>query len=113
MGASLMFFGQTIGGAIFISVAQNIFSNELVRDLAGLTGFDSAQVVNVGATNLRTVIPPQYLPEVLTIYNRALANTWYTSTALVCCSFVAALFMEWKTVKKGKTGPKKGAEEKV
>ncbi len=52
------FFAQQLGGAVFLAVAQNLFSRQLVRGLTGVAGPDTAAIVNTGATALRDVAPP-------------------------------------------------------
>ncbi|TAQ85849.1 hypothetical protein B7494_g5816 [Chlorociboria aeruginascens] len=100
VGASLMFFAQWLGGAIFISVAQNILSSQLVKDLAVIPGFDPKYIVNgVGATDLRNVIPAQILNSVLVIYNTVLTHIFEVALILSCISILGAATLEWKSVK--------------
>ncbi|KAL9106893.1 MAG: hypothetical protein Q9227_008141 [Pyrenula ochraceoflavens] len=101
-GTALMFFGQQLGGALFISVAQNIFSNRLISGLKGIGHINPAQVVNAGATDIRNVVKAGQLEQVLGAYNGALTDTFTLSLALACAAFVPALFMEWKSVRKEK-----------
>ncbi|KAK9489621.1 major facilitator superfamily domain-containing protein [Lipomyces doorenjongii] len=105
VGTALMVFAQTLGGSLFVSVAQNVFSNLLVKGVvkAG-TGLDPNLVSNVGATNLKTMIPPQYLPQVQDAYSKALTQTWYLCVATSALSIIGAMGMEWKSVKGKKLG---------
>ena len=104
IGASLMIFAQSLGGAIFISVGQNILSNKLAAGLEQLGGLDPAAVVSTGATDIRNIVPPNLLPQVLEIYNSAIRNTWYAGLAMACFTIIGALLMEWRSVKKDKKG---------
>ncbi|KAK9483559.1 major facilitator superfamily domain-containing protein [Lipomyces starkeyi] len=100
VGTALMVFAQTLGGSLFVSVAQNVFSNLLVKGVVkAATGLDPNLVSNVGATNLKTMIPPQYLPQVQVAYSQALTQTWYLCVATSALSIVGAMGMEWKSVK--------------
>ncbi|KAK9319075.1 major facilitator superfamily domain-containing protein [Lipomyces orientalis] len=100
VGTALIVFAQTLGGSLFVSVAQNVFSNRLVQGVIdAATGLDPTLVSNVGATNLRTMIPPQYLPQVQVAYSNALTETWYVSVAMSALSLIGAVGMEWKSVK--------------
>jgi hypothetical protein len=56
-------------------------------------------VLNTGATNLKTIIAPQYLPAVLEVYNQALVSTYYIAIAMVSLSIFGALSMEWRNIK--------------
>ena len=101
-GASLMFFAQGLGGSIFVCVAQNVFLQELVRNLAE-TLSDYGDIVGliagVGATELRHVVPPELLPQVLVAYNKTIVATFYVGVAIACLSILPALGFEWKSVK--------------
>lgn len=71
-----MFF-NSLGGAIAISIAQNIFSNGLVAELhAHAPGVDTATIVNAGATHIRGAASAAQLPGVLRAYSAALAETF-------------------------------------
>ncbi|KAK8216891.1 MFS sugar transporter [Zalaria obscura] len=100
IGTAIVMFTQTLGGALFISVAQNVFTNKLLSNLAEVVpDLDSAIVLATGATELKNVIPHQYLSGVLTAYNAAINNTFYVSVAMSVLSIVGALALEWKSVK--------------
>jgi len=73
IGVSLVMFCQQMGGAIFISVGQNVFDTKLVEGLTNLVkGLSAEMIVNTGATDLRGIVPAAQLPEVLVAYNLAL-----------------------------------------
>ena len=61
VGASLMFFSQSLGGAVFVSIGQVVFANRLVSGLEHVSGFDPVRVVNTGATDLRNAFGPASL----------------------------------------------------
>ena len=114
IGTSLMFFTQTLGGSLFASVGQNIFSNRLVKDLVTLPGIKSASaIVSTGATDIRHVVESQYLPQVLNAYNKALTDVFKVPLALACFSIVGALAMEWRSVKKGRQHQDDDPEKKA
>jgi hypothetical protein len=102
IGVSLKFFGQALGGAIFVSVGQNVLSSKLVSGLAGLPGLPNLApqvIVSLGATELRTYVGPEYLEEVLKVYNHALDDVFMVATILAVLSILGALLTEWKSVK--------------
>ena len=101
-GASLMVFGQSLGGSIFISVAQNIFSNKLVQGFSAIPGLDPELAISSGATEIRNVVPPELLPQVLDVYNTAIVSAFYVGTALACATVVGAVLMPWTSIKKQK-----------
>ncbi|KAK5102675.1 hypothetical protein LTS08_003475 [Lithohypha guttulata] len=100
-GVALMLFFRTLGGAIFISVGNNVFVSRLAHSLLELTGPNVGSVANMGATDLRQMISATLLPQVLTAYNDALRATFNLATAISCLTVFGAVFMEWKSVKQG------------
>lgn len=89
-----------LGGALFIAVGQNIFTNRLSTNLAAnVPVLNPSIVLNTGATSLRSAVDPGSLEGVLVAYNDALIHTYYVSIAMAGLSFIGALGMEWKSVK--------------
>lgn len=100
IGTAIIMFAQTLGGALFISVAQNVFQNGLIKNLGSVVpDLPVAIVLNTGATELSHQIPAQYLTGVLRAYNDALTNTFYVSVAMSALSIIGALAVEWKSMK--------------
>ncbi|KAL2049759.1 hypothetical protein ABVK25_009982 [Lepraria finkii] len=93
-------FCLTLGGALFISVGQNIFTNRLVTNLAAnVPNLNPSIVLQVGATSLRQAVDPGNLAGVLSAYNGAITQAFYVSLAMACFSIIGSLGMEWKSVK--------------
>lgn len=100
IGTAIMMFSQTLGGALFISVGQNVFTNQLIKHLASVVpDLDPSIVLRTGATELKNAIPSEFLGGVLTAYNLALTNTFYVSVAAGAVSIIGAGFVEWKSMK--------------
>ncbi|KAI4745414.1 MFS transporter [Aureobasidium sp. EXF-12298] len=99
-GTAIVMFFQTLGGSLFISVGQNVFTNKLVSGLkAAVPDLDPAIVLRTGATELKSAIGEQYRAGVLRAYNDALTNSYYVAVALATLSIVGSLAVEWKSVK--------------
>ncbi|OAA53910.1 Major facilitator superfamily domain, general substrate transporter [Niveomyces insectorum RCEF 264] len=99
-GTSVIVFLQTLGGALFVSISQNIFTNKLqtyVREF--VPGLDPAVVLATGATSVQTTIPAEDLPGVTLAYSDALTRTFVVSTALAAMTIIGSLAIEWKSVK--------------
>ncbi|KAL1853595.1 MFS sugar transporter [Diaporthe australafricana] len=99
-GTAVIVFTQTLGGSLFVSVSQNVFSNKLVeyvRDYA--PGLEPSIVLSAGATSIQKTIPAEFLDGVTLAYNDALMQTFLVSAALAAVSIVGSGFMEWKSVK--------------
>ncbi|CAK5276777.1 unnamed protein product [Mycena citricolor] len=100
IGTSIILFLQTIGGALFVSVGQNIFTNTLIKNIArNVPAIDPASVLAAGATNLKGVVPAESLGAVLVQYNGAIMTTFRVSIAMSSLSLIGALGTEWRSVK--------------
>ncbi|KAI8945529.1 MFS general substrate transporter [Xylaria longipes] len=99
VGTSVITFMQTLGGALFVSVGNNIFNNKLLEELKhNLPSVNPNDVLSVGTTNLRK-LPADIVPGVLLSYNNALTTAFIVATALAAVAIFGAAFMEWKSVK--------------
>ncbi|KAF2679211.1 MFS general substrate transporter [Lentithecium fluviatile CBS 122367] len=103
MGVSLMFVGQNLGGAIFVSVAQSVFAVTLAKQLAKVPGLNlsSKEVVEMGATNIKNLVPKELLGVLLEGYRIAIRSAFYVGLGLACVSLVGAVLVEWRSIKEG------------
>jgi hypothetical protein len=112
-GVSLMFFFQGIGGSIFISAAETVFTHSLVKNLTKVAvDITPEMIIKTGATQLRNIVPPQFLDEVLVAYNASLRDVFKVGVACSAATIVAGLTMEWRSVKGLKQGGAAGEAEK-
>jgi len=102
VGTAAVLFINLFGGAVFVSVAQNIFSSNLIHKLLALNipGLDPQVILYAGATNLRDVVGPEHLSEVLVQYNDAIVKVFQLALIMSCLSVLGAVGVEWKSVKK-------------
>lgn len=113
-GIALVMFCQQLGGAVFVSVGQNVFTNELVSGLKHISGIEPSAIVKIGATELRNAVDPSSLGAVLLAYNGALTKVFTAALALACLSIIGPSIMQWKNIKPkpgqkgGPAGPLKG-----
>lgn len=113
IGTSLVVLARSLGGAIFISAAQNVFNEHIISGMRGrVPEIDYSVVLNSGATELQKTIkdvaPGQanILSRVLNVYNDAIVQTCIVALALACVSILGAVGVEWRTVKKKSKTPK-------
>ncbi|KAF7334486.1 DHA14-like major facilitator [Mycena venus] len=100
IGTSIIMFSQTLGGALFISIGQNVFTNKLVSGLLSrVPSVNPADVLKAGATSLKNAVQPEVLGEVLSVYNDALVAAFYVAIAMSSLSLFGALVVEWKNIK--------------
>ena len=95
---------QSLGGSVFVSVANSILQNALLKASSSnqIPGVDIHHVISAGATMFRTFVPSASLPALLSVYNAALQKVFVTPIPLAGLAFVAALGLEWRSVKGGK-----------
>ncbi|OTA69676.1 putative efflux pump [Hypoxylon sp. EC38] len=99
-GTSILVFVQTVGGALFVSVGQTVFSNQLVQELAtNVPNLDPTLVLNSGATNLQHVLPAEFIPGVILSYSNALTTAFIVGTALCTFTVFGSATIEWRSVK--------------
>lgn len=102
-GTSVIIFIQTLGGALFVSIAQNIFTNKLKDGLAEFVpSLDSSIVLSTGATDIQTQIPKEFLEGVTLAYNNALVRAFTVSLAMACLSILGSVLVEFRSVKGNK-----------
>lgn len=100
IGTSVIIFVQTLGGALFVSVGQSIFTNKLVDGLKQYApSIDPKVVLNTGATSIQRTIDKQYLSGVTLAYNNALVETFLVAAAMASLTIFGSLAVEWKSVK--------------
>ena len=99
-GVSLMFFGQSLGGALFVCIGQSLFNQDLRSSLSKILRVDTIAVLTAGATQVRKFVTPEQLDSVLVCYNGALRKAFVVALSVSCFSLLPALGMEWKNVRK-------------
>jgi hypothetical protein len=105
-GNAIAIFFNSLGGAIAISIAQNIFTNGLTANLPNYApDVDPRIVIGAGAAYLRLFIKPEQLPGVLLAYMAGLKQAFVISIACGAIGTICACFVEWKSVKGKKLVP--------
>ncbi|KAK3360512.1 putative MFS multidrug transporter [Lasiosphaeria hispida] len=111
VGMALVIFTNTFGGAIFLTVAQTIFTNSLRSHIEQyVPTIDIEQVLAAGASGIREVVSEADLPGVLRAYSDSVDHVFYLLVAASVCGFVAGWGMGWNDLRKKKLAPLGGAE---
>ncbi|KAK6837723.1 hypothetical protein RU639_001126 [Aspergillus parasiticus] len=101
IGTAVVIFTENLSAAVFVSVAQNVFSNQLRTNLATyVPEADASTILSGGATDIKNLVPQELYQAVLFAYNKALDQTFYVGVALSCCAVLGVLGMQWVSVKK-------------
>ena len=102
IGTATVMFIQILGGALFVAVAQNIFTNTLLKNvIATIPSIPPNLIIQNGATKIREIpgISGDNLDQLLIAYNGALSKTFQVALILACISIFGAVAMEWRSVK--------------
>ncbi|XP_014554348.1 hypothetical protein COCVIDRAFT_39781 [Bipolaris victoriae FI3] len=103
IGVGLAIFANSLGGAMSTSIAQNIFSNSLARNLAQYApGIDPQQIINTGVTELRQKFPVNSMAGILEAYVSSIDDSFILPISVGGVAFLASLFVEWKSIKPAK-----------
>ena len=108
IGTACIIFFQTLGGALFIAVAQTVFQNGIVRAAKELVpDIDPLLLLATGATQLRDVLTKigkqDELPLVLKVYMAGLKDAFRVSVGLASAAVLTTVFVEWKSIKSEKS----------
>ncbi|KAL3469898.1 major facilitator superfamily domain-containing protein [Aspergillus californicus] len=110
IGTAIVMFLENLSAAVFVSVGQNVFTNQLTANVRTYApSVDTARLIAGGATEVRSIVPEAFYDAVLFAYNKALTQTFYVGVALSCIGIFGVVFMEWVNVKgdKAKEGEQK------
>ncbi len=102
--ACVQFF-QSLGGAIFIAVAQTVFQNGLIEGIArDAPQIDPKIFINSGANQVRQILASmgqtQATDAVLGAYLQGLRNSYFITVACAGAAFIVALGLDWVSIKK-------------
>ncbi|KAJ5097785.1 hypothetical protein N7456_008506 [Penicillium angulare] len=102
-GASIVVLLQTLSGAIFVTVGQNVLQNKLMQNLntAFPSGsiFDVSKIITVGTSNLRSIVSAEDLDKVVVAYNSALTRVFLVAAIMSSLTIIGSLSVEWKSIK--------------
>ncbi|KAK0716265.1 major facilitator superfamily-domain-containing protein [Lasiosphaeris hirsuta] len=103
VGMALIVFANTFGGAIFLTVAQTIFTNSLRKHVEEYAPtIDLQQLLDAGASGIRGLVSEADLPGVLRAYSESVDQVFYLLTAASICAFIAGWGMGWYDLRKKK-----------
>ena len=101
IGNAILTFGGGIGSALFVSASSALFQNRLVAELRDHSPSTNITLIeNVGLSEIRKVVKPDRLRDVLFGYDTAVTQTLYIPLALTLLSLGGSLTMGWRSVKK-------------
>ncbi|RPA81881.1 MFS general substrate transporter [Ascobolus immersus RN42] len=100
-GTAMIVFAQTFGGALFISVAQNIFNNKIVSEVRKTLTIDPDVILMSGATGFhkKGAFSASEVLGIMKAYNEGIMACFYAAVAVFVIAFLVSLFVPWISVK--------------
>jgi hypothetical protein len=101
---SIVSFAQTIGGTIFIAIAQTVFQHGILQGInTRAPQLDPRAFLQNGATNINEVLAASHhedlLQQVLESYTDGVRNVYWVVTSCAAVALVAAYGLRWKSIK--------------
>ncbi|KAI0173703.1 efflux pump [Hypoxylon sp. FL1284] len=89
-GMAFIIFSQSLGPAVVLVLCNVIFDSSLYSQLQEKAPrVDAARVIQAGATNFRSIVPPNSIPGVLAAYANSIDRVFYLVAAVAsACAFV-------------------------
>ena len=98
-----LIFGQTFSGALFISIANSIFTNKLRSELTQrIPSIPADTIIAAGATGVRKLVSPDLLLAAEWAYSKAIQNVFYFAIAASICLLFATMNLGWTDIRKKK-----------
>ncbi|KAH8896988.1 MFS general substrate transporter [Thozetella sp. PMI_491] len=118
VGSACVQFFQSLGGAIFIAVAQAAFQNGLTQSVQeNAPGIPPEIFIHSGASQVRDILASlhaeQLLNVVLEAYLLGLRHAFYISTGCAGGAFLMATGLSWKKIEKHGGGKKRSDVEQA
>ncbi|KAK1996713.1 major facilitator superfamily transporter [Colletotrichum falcatum] len=110
---ALVVFHRLLGGAVGLSIASNLFSQELSRGLAGAPAggaVDAGAVRYAGASGLASAVPAADLPLVRGIFGRAVSRAFVLPIAAAGISLLLSFGMQRRWIPDDRVRPAQGDE---
>ncbi|KAI5195562.1 MFS transporter [Aureobasidium subglaciale] len=103
IGLSIILFAEQFGAALFVSAAQNVFQTRLAGNLQVMApSLNTTGIESAGLTDLRNLVAPGDVRNVLDAVDQSVAQTWYMAVVLACLTIFGSATMNWRSVKEKK-----------
>lgn len=97
----MLSFSQSIGQALFLTLAQVTFISSLESALSVYApSEDSSAVIAAGAGEIRTAVSKDALSGALIAYSQGIDHVFYLATGIAIGCFCVAWGMGWEDIRK-------------
>jgi len=94
----MVVFSRCFGGAVGLSIAENIFSGALLPKLEAIQGIDVQAILTAGISDLRAAVPAQLLRTVRVAFNAAIVTTFILPIAVAAAALLLSFGMEMRVI---------------
>ncbi|KAH7369740.1 major facilitator superfamily domain-containing protein [Rhexocercosporidium sp. MPI-PUGE-AT-0058] len=99
LGSAYVLFAQYFGGAIFAAVTKTVFTSSIGPAISKYApDLDPALLINSGVTELRHVVPAQYLEGAILAYNQSINHVFDVQLAAASAALLTGCFVGWRKV---------------
>ncbi|TIA32205.1 MFS general substrate transporter [Aureobasidium pullulans] len=101
VATALLQFFQSFGAALFLALAQAVFSSIFYAALksSDIVGLDLSAIVHAAPAEFRQLVPKENLAQVLNAYNQGVTSTFYLGAGLAAAACFASFGIQWKSFK--------------
>ncbi|KAJ4264970.1 hypothetical protein NW762_005213 [Fusarium torreyae] len=101
---AVLVFCQTFGGAIFVSAANVVFTNQLRNELESrLPDINAQTIIDAGAGAVNDIVSKANLPQVLSSYSEGVRAVFLLCVACSSIMFFTSFGMGWKDIRQKKS----------
>lgn len=107
VASAMVVFSQNLSGAVFLSLAEVIFSSSLRQSLSIYAPSANASALiaaGASAADIKGSVPAELLPAVRMAYSDTFSHVMYLATGAACGAFLCAVGMGWVRVNKESRG---------
>ncbi|KAI4716185.1 MFS general substrate transporter [Aureobasidium sp. EXF-10727] len=101
VATALLQFFQSFGAALFLALAQAVFSSIFYAALKSqnIVGLDLAAIIHAAPADFRALVPKENLAQVLNAYNQGVTSTFYLGAGLAAAACFSSFGIQWKSFK--------------
>jgi MFS family permease len=101
VATALLQFFQSFGAALFLALAQAVFSSIFHAALKStdIVGLDVSAIVHAAPAEFRQLVPKEDLAQVLHAYNQGVTGTFHLGAGLAAAACFASFGIQWKSFK--------------
>ena len=95
---AMVIFSRCFGGAIGLSIAQNIFTGALLPKLGDIPGVNASVIAHEGISGLKAAVPVMALQLVREAFGYAINRTFVMPIAVAAIALLLSFGMQWRRI---------------